>query len=57
MHIANYPGEENVALYILLFCVINVPWTFLALRKYIVVPVNPRMRTFVIIFDIILTKP
>lgn len=36
---------------------INLPWTLLCLRNYIIVPDTRRARIFCILFDSIVTKP
>jgi hypothetical protein len=56
MHSQNYPNNPNVGLYMFLVFGINLPWTLVCIRNFIVVPNTPVKRTFCIIYDSILTK-
>jgi hypothetical protein len=57
MHLANYPGNPNMTLYLFLIFGVNLPLAVSCARHYIVVPTKPRERSFVIIYDIVIKKP
>ena len=54
MHAVNYGVAWN--LYGATVLGINLPWTLLCIRNYIIVPTNNAQRTFCIVFDCAVTK-
>lgn len=57
LHMAAYPDSRQPTLYAVLIFGINLPWTLVCLRNYVVVANTPQTRMFCIIFDSLLTKP
>ena len=57
MHVSNFPQQRNYDLYLFLIFGLNMPWTLSCVRNYIVVPQTRRQEYFVLVFDIICTKP
>jgi len=55
LHLAAYPGDEQPLLYAFLILGINLPWTLLCIRNYIVVPDTINTRRYAIIFDSLFT--
>jgi hypothetical protein len=55
MHAVNYGAAWN--LYSATVLGINLPWTLLCIRNYIIVPTNNAQRTFCIVFECAVTKP
>jgi hypothetical protein len=56
-HQAAYPHDRQPALYLFLVFGINLPWTLLCIRNYILVADTPQTRLFCIAFDTLVTKP
>ena len=50
-------SQYRTNLYMFLFFGINLPWTMSCVRNYIVVPDTPPSRIFVIIYEVVLSKP
>jgi hypothetical protein len=57
MHVANYPGEPAMGLYLFLVFGINFPWTLSCVRGYVVVPTSPQQRLFCIAYDVLVSRP
>jgi hypothetical protein len=57
MHMAAYPDMSSMTLYAVLLLGVNLPWTFICLRNYVVVADSPETRLFCIVYDSLVTKP
>jgi hypothetical protein len=56
-HQAAYPNDPQYGLYLFLVFGINLPWTLLCIRNYILVADTSQARVFCIGFDTLVTKP
>ena len=57
MHYFAYPGNPSFGLYGFMVFGVNVPWTLSCVRHFIVVPNNPLLRVFCIVYDVLILKP
>lgn len=56
-HQAAYPNDKQPELYLFLIFGVNLPWTLICVRNYILVADSPGTRYFCIGFDTLVTKP